>query len=212
MEIVGVVKNTTSYDLRDPAPPAVYVPYFQVIKRAGGATIEIRAAGSLAHVADAIHRQIHNRLPDTALTIAPFTEQVKESLIQERLMAALAGFFGFLALALSAVGIYGLVAYTVTRRTSEIGVRMALGATRRNVLNLVLRGAVALASAGIVLGLPLAVASSTLVSKMLFGVKPADPFTAASAAALLVVVAALAAYLPARRASKVDPLTALRHE
>jgi ABC-type antimicrobial peptide transport system permease subunit len=142
----------------------------------------------------------------------PFTEQVQDSLVQERLLATLASFFGFLALALAAVGLYGSVAYTVARRTSEIGIRMALGATRGNVIRLVLRGALALAGGGILVGLPLALASSTFVSKMLFGIKPADPFTGASATALLIVVAVLAAYLPARRASKIDPLRALRYD
>jgi putative ABC transport system permease protein len=212
MEIVGVVKNTTSYDLRQLPPPSVYVPYFQVLKRAGAATIEVRAEGSLANAADAIRRQIHNRLPDTALTILPFTEQVRDSLVQERLLATLASFFSLSALALAAVGLYGLVAYTVARRTSEIGVRMALGANRSNVLRLVLRGALALALGGIIAGLPLALASSRFVSNMLFGVRPTDPLTAATSAALLVVVALIAAYIPARRASRVDPLTALRYD
>ncbi len=212
MEIVGVVKNTTSYDLREPPPASVYVPYFQIGKDVRDATFEVRAEGSLARVADAIRREIQNRLPDTALTIVPFTKQVQDALVQERLVATLASFFGLLALGLAAVGLYGLMAYTVARRTSEIGVRMALGATRHNVLSLILRGAFGLVAAGIVVGLPLALASSIFVSKMLFGVRPADPVTAGFAAVLLFFVASMAAYLPARRASKVDPLTALRYE
>lgn len=212
MEIVGVVKNTASSNLRVSPPPSVYVPYFQIVKNPGEATIEIRALGSLARVADAIRREIHNRLPDTALTIVPFTKQIQNALVQERLVATLASFFGLLALVLAAVGLYGLMAYTVARRRSEIGVRMALGATRNNVLGLVLRAAFGLVVAGVMVGLPLALASSIFVSKMLFGVRPADPVTVGAAAALLVFVATVAAYLPARRASKVDPLTALRYE
>jgi ABC-type antimicrobial peptide transport system permease subunit len=166
----------------------------------------------MVNIADAIYREIHNRLPDTTLIIRPFSKQVEQSLVQERLIATLASFFGLLALVLAAVGLYGLVAYSVTRRTSEIGVRMALGATRGNVLKLVLRGALALAILGVIAGLPLAFAGSRFVSNMLFGIRPTDPLTAGSAAVLLVFVALIAAYIPARRASKVDPLTALRYD
>lgn len=212
MQIVGVVKNAIYSDLRQAPPAAVYVPYFQNVKKARDATIEVRAEGSMTAISDTVYREIHGRLPDTALSVRPFTKQIAESLVQERLIATFASFFGLLALVLAAVGLYGLVAYTVTRRTSEIGVRMALGASRNNVLSLVLRGALALALAGIVAGLPLALASSRFVSNMLFGVRPTDPLTAGSAAALLVVVALIAAYVPARRASRVDPLAALRYD
>jgi ABC-type antimicrobial peptide transport system permease subunit len=183
-----------------------------MITRTREATIEVRGQGRLTTIADEIQQRIHGRLPDTALQIVPFTAQVQAALMQERLLATLASFFGLLALGLSAVGLYGLVSYTVTRRTSEIGVRVALGATRANVVTLVLQGALDLALAGVALGLPLALGGSSFVSKMLFGVRPADPGTAAAAAALLIFVATVAAYVPARRASKVDPLTALRYD
>ena len=212
MEIVGVVKNTVSFDLREPPPPFVYVPYLQDVKNAGYVTFEVRAQGPLARVADALNREIHSRLRDTALTIVPFTKQVQDSLVQERLIAVLAGFFASLALGLAAVGLYGLTSYAVSRRTSEIGIRMALGATRGDVLSLVLRGAFSLVAAGIVVGLPLAFAVSSFVSKMLFGVAPADPISAISAAGLLLLAAMIAAYFPARRASRVDPNLALRYE
>jgi predicted permease len=212
MQIVGVVKNTISFDLREPPPPFVYVPYSQSLNGAREVTFEVRARGSMTRVADAIRSEIHKRLPDTALTVRPFTKQVQDSLVQERLMATLAGFFGLVALALAAVGLYGLVAYSVTRRTSEIGVRVALGASRGDILSLVLRGALILGCGGVVVGLPIALATSRLVAKMLFGIRPADPGTASMAAALLVAAALLAAVIPARRASSVAPLTALRYQ
>ena len=127
-------------------------------------------------------------------------------------MATLAGAFGVLALTLVSVGLYGLLAYTVARRTREIGIRMALGAQRRRVVMLVLKGAARLVVIGIVLGVPAAWAGSRWVQSMLFGLTPSDPIAIAGAALLLAFVAQLAAYLPAWRASRVDPLTALRHE
>ena len=127
-------------------------------------------------------------------------------------MAGLAGAFGLLALVLACVGLYGLLAYTVARRTKEIGVRMALGARRLRVVALVLQGAVGLVAIGIVLGLPAAWAASRWVESMLFGLNATDPVALAGAAVLLVAVAQVAAYLPAWRASRVGPLTALRHE
>jgi FtsX-like permease family len=154
-------KNTISFDLRQPPPPFVYVPYFDGPKNARQATIEILAEGSLASITDAVRRELHNRLPDAALTVLPFTKLVENSLVQERLVELLASFFGFLALGLPAVGLYGLMAYYVVQRTSEIGIRMALGATRVNVLGLVLRSAFGMVAAGVVASLPLAFAGST---------------------------------------------------
>lgn len=213
MEIVGVVKNTVGFDPHQSPPPSVYASFFQIpFSSVRECTIEARAAGSLTSVADAIRGEIHRRLPDTALTILPLTTQVENSILQERLLALLATVFGVLALALAAVGLYGLMAYTVSRRTSEIGVRIALGATRANVSRLILRDALNLLAIGAILGLPLALAGATFVSKMLFGIRPADPLTAVSALLLLFSAGIIAVYLPSRRASKVDPVTALRYE
>jgi putative ABC transport system permease protein len=212
MEVVGVVGDTVSFDLRAPAPPFVYVPYFQQVKSAGFATIELRARGSLGSVADAVRWSIHDRLSNTAVTILPFGEQIERALEPERLVAALASLFAAIALGLAAVGLYGLVAYTVTRQTHEIGVRMALGANRLGVLWMVLRAALALVGAGLLIGLPISFAASTLVSKMLFGLRPTDLSNVTLVSGLLLLVAALAAYLPARRATKVDPMEALRYE
>lgn len=212
MEIVGMVKDAVSFSLREPPPPEVFVPYFQNLKYAGIATIEIRAQGSIFQVSQSVREAIHNRLPDAPFRMLTFTKQVEQALVQERLVATLAMFFGLLALGLAAVGLYGLMAYSVTRRTGEIGIRMALGAERRAVVWLVLRDALALVALGIVLGLPAALAASTLVSKMLFGLTPTDPLTAAAAITVLMLVAFAAAILPATKASKVDPMVALRYE
>ena len=139
-------------------------------------------------------------------------EQVKQSVLQQRLIAQLSAFFGLLALLLACIGLYGVMSYTVTRRTSELGIRMALGAERKNVLWLVMRETLLLIGTGLAIGIPLAMLGTRLVSNMLFGLVPSDPATIACSLAVLLTVAALAGYLPARRASMVDPMVALRYE
>jgi ABC-type antimicrobial peptide transport system permease subunit len=132
--------------------------------------------------------------------------------VQERMMAALAGGFGALAFILACIGLYGLLNYSVARRTKEIGIRIALGAQRNSVIGMELKSAVRLVLVGIVLGLPAASLASRWVQSMLFGLTPTDPATIAAAAVSLTGAALMAAYLPARRASPVDPITSLRHE
>src|SRR5262249_46491118 len=134
------------------------------------------------------------------------------SLSQQRLVARLASFFSLLALLLACIGLYGVLSYAVLRRANEIGIRMALGARRGDVLWLVAREALALVGAGVLIGLLAAFAATKTVSTLLFGLKPNDPLTIAAALLLLLAVAALSAYLPARRASRVDPMAALREE
>ena len=152
------------------------------------------------------------RLPDTVLEVLPMSAQVASTIVQERMLATLAGGFGVLALLLACVGLYGLLAYSVTQRIKEIGIRMALGSTRKSVVALVLSGGARLVLAGIAVGLPAAWAASRWVESLLFGVTRMDPLTILGAIVLLLASAQLAAYLPARRASHVDPLVALRHE
>jgi ABC-type antimicrobial peptide transport system permease subunit len=153
---------------------------------------------------------VDKNLPVTHLkTLAT---QVDESLMQERLIGTLSGFFGLLSLALAAIGLYGLMAYAVSQRTHEIGIRMALGGQRRDVLWLVLKEALRLVLIGMSIGLFAALAASRLIANQLFGLTPSDPKTFALASLLLVAVAAFAGYLPAKRASKVDPMVALRYE
>ncbi|MGH9345072.1 MAG: FtsX-like permease family protein, partial [Terriglobia bacterium] len=139
-------------------------------------------------------------------------QQVDQSIASETLTARLSAFFGLLAVFLACIGIYGLMSYAVTRRTNEIGIRMALGAGRSTVLWMVLRESLILVGLGLAIGLPVALAADRLISKMLFGLKPTDPISVLAAVVLMLAVAMLAGYVPARRASRVDPMVALRYE
>jgi predicted permease len=209
VQIVGVVKDTRSQNLREPAQGAVYVPFFQ--RETPWGTVEVHAAGSLAQVVAELRREIQP-LTGGTIRIRPLTAQVERTLVQERLVATLAASFGALALIMACIGLYGLLAYTVTRRTREIGIRMALGAERARVLRLMLRHAVHLLIFGIALGLPAAWLASRWIATLLFGLTPTDPATILLAAAVLSAFALLAGFLPALRASRVDPTVALRYE
>jgi predicted permease len=211
LEIVGVAKNVASNGLRRAPYPALYLSYAQ-LTRNFSTTVEIRANGALAQVAWSIRQEFQQSLPNTPIEIHALTEQVEATLVQERMMATLASSFGGLALVLACVGLYGLLAYSVARRTKEMGIRMALGAQRRRVIGMVVKGAIRLVAIGIAVGLPAAWFASRWVKSMLFGLTPTDPTTIAGAALVLASAALLAAYLPARRAARVDPMTALRHE
>jgi predicted permease len=211
LEIVGVVKNTAQRELRAAPYPAVYVPYFQ-LQGEIPSTLEARAAGSMGHAAAAIQRAIQAKLPESSIEARALSSQVESTIGQERMMATLASGFGSLALILACVGLYGLMNYSVLRRTREIGIRMALGAQRAEVIGVEVRSAVGLLAAGLALGLPAVWIASKWIESMLFGLAPTDPATIAGAALVLTAAVLTAAYLPARRASKVDPTTALRHE
>jgi len=141
-----------------------------------------------------------------------FTTQIRESLLRERLMATLSGFFGFLAVALATVGLYGVISYMVERRRNEIGIRIALGANRGNVLNLILREAAVLLVAGLAIGIGLSLAVGRAASSLLFGLRASDPVTIGASVAGLAVVAIAASLLPAIRAARVEPMVALREE
>jgi ABC-type antimicrobial peptide transport system permease subunit len=160
----------------------------------------------------AIRHEVREFGRDIPVETSTLIDAVNETLTQERLVAMLSSFFGLLALLLVSVGLYGVMSYTVTRRTAEIGIRMALGARRADVLWLVLRETLVLLLAGAALGLPAALGAGRLISSMLFGLTPADSVTIVAAVAFLLAVATLAGYLPARRASRIDPMTALRYE
>lgn len=213
-EIVGVVKDAIAESLRETPPATLYVPLFQ--DEWFSATFEVRATGSLAAVSSAMRDVLRSRLPADAVQVRTLTADVEKSLIQERLMGNVGAGFGVLALLLASVGLYGSLAYAVSRRTREIGIRIAVGAIRRDVVWMILRQALTIVFIGILIGLPAAIAAARLASRqispLLFGLKPTDPLTMAGAAVLLAAVATLAAYLPARRASRVDPLVALRNE
>jgi ABC-type antimicrobial peptide transport system permease subunit len=174
--------------------------------------LTIRAAGSLSQVASAIRKEIQPSFPSAPIEVRALTDQVERTMVQERLMANLAGGFGVLGLLLACIGLYGLLAYSVVRRTREIGIRMALGARQSGMLWMVARDALRLVALGIVLGLPVAWAASRWVQTMLFGLTATDPRVAATAVLLLGAAGLVAAYFPAQRAARVDPMTALRHE
>ena len=208
-EIIGVAKDVRSQSLREAAAAAVYVPFFQRNETLT-ATFEVYATGSLSEVASELRRELQ---PATgAIEIRPLSARVERTLVQERLVATLAGSFGALALILAGIGLYGLLAYTVTRRTREIGIRMALGAERAEVLRMVIRQALQLLAGGIALGLPAAWLASRWVASLLFGLTPADPQTSLAATAVLGACGLVAGFLPALRASRVDPSLALRYE
>jgi putative ABC transport system permease protein len=173
----------------------------------------VRATGDTAAMAAAIRRETKAVIPNVPpAKIRLLTDSVRESVAQSRFQAGLLTLFGVLALLLAACGIYGVLAYTVTQRQREIGVRMALGAQRGNVLLLVLGQGFKLVLLGGGLGLALALALVRVIRTLLYGVEPTDPFTFAGATLLLAAVALLACWLPARRAAKINPMVALRYE
>ena len=210
-EIVGVVKDSKYETLRERVPRTAYLDCFQVVL--GSMTFAVRTSVKPTAVISQIRNEI--RAIDSSIRFGGFRtleEHVDESLGHERLMATLSSFFAGLAVLLACVGLYGVMAYAVTRRTNEIGIRMALGADRAQVLRMILRESALLVAAGIAVGLPVALAAARLISGQLYGLKPADPSTIAGAIFLIAAVGALAGYIPARRATKVDPMVALRYE
>jgi putative ABC transport system permease protein len=211
LEIVGLVKNTNAAGLRAAPPPTVYVAYAQLTGDRP-TTLAVRATGPLSRVSSAIQQVLQSKLPGAPIEVRPLSAQVEATIVQEHMMATLGGGFGLLALTLACVGLYGLLAYSVAQRTKEIGIRMALGAQGTRVVALVLKGGARLVVIGIALGLPAAWAGSRWVESMLFGLTPTDPIAMCGAIVVLAIAAQLAAYLPARRASRLDPLVALRHE
>jgi predicted permease len=215
IEVVGVARNSSYNSLRETAPHMMYVPYLQTpaASLTYGMTLEIRTDGNPDVAVGAVRQAI--REIDGNVPILGFTTlagQVSDSLAQERLVARTSTMFGLLALLLACIGLYGVMTYTVARRTGEIGIRMALGARQTQVLGMVLREALGLAATGIVIGVPLAIVFARLISNQLYGISPADPLTISDSVALLSGIALIASYVPARRAAKIDPMVALRHE
>jgi predicted permease len=211
LEIVGVLRDAKYDSVRDNAPPTMYVPYSQT--RFGGAVFEVRTAAAPASVTASVReavRQIDPNLP--LMDVSTQIEQVEQRFAQEKLFAQAYALFGGLALLLASIGLFGLMSYSVSRRTNEIGIRMALGAQRGDVLRLVLRESMILVVIGIVAGLAIALGAGHYVRALLFGLPPTDGASIAAAVALMAAVSALAGYLPARRASRVDPMVALHYE
>ncbi|PYT34125.1 MAG: hypothetical protein DMF52_13860 [Acidobacteria bacterium] len=212
IEIVGVVMDSKHATVREPQTAYVYLPYSQS-KKIGEATFYLRSAQPPDSLAFAVREVV--RRHDAALPVygvKTLARQRDESLYAERLLMSLSVCFGLLAALLASIGLYGILAYTVSRRTPEFGIRMALGATARNVRGLVLREAMAMAAVGLVIGVPAALAAGRLARSLLFGVQAGDPLLLVAAGLLLIGVMLLAAYVPARRATRVDPVVALRSE
>jgi len=210
-EIIGVIQNAKYNNVRGPFPKTVYVPYTAMPATLGGLSLQIRTSTEPTAVLSSVRRIIHEIEPGLALAdVRTESDQVAEALWQERLLAQLVTAFGALALALACIGVYGTMSYAVSRRTKEIGVRIAIGAQTSQVLREELSRAVRLAVVGILIGLPTAFLASRFVSSQLFGVKPADPVTMVVAVVVLAAVTTAAGLLPARRAAAVDPITALR--
>jgi ABC-type antimicrobial peptide transport system permease subunit len=213
VEIVGVVKDAKYNTLRENSMSMVYIPYRQDLFHLNKMCVAVRTAGNLPGLTARIRdefRAIDPAIP--ILSIDSMEQDVDKTLVHERIIAWLSAFFGALAVALACIGLYGVMSYTAARRTGEIGVRLALGATRANVLGMVLRESLLLVAMGIALGVPATLAATRGVESLLFGIRASDPATIGGAALLMVAVGIASAYLPARRASCVDPLVALRHE
>jgi predicted permease len=211
-EVVGVVGSTKHESLREPPRPAVYLSIAQG-DRPWMPTLFVRTTGSATFLVAEVRREIEVLDRDLPVfNVKTLRQQLNESVAQERLVGALSGFFGVLAMLLAAIGLYGIMAYSAARRTRELGIRQALGARPGDVLWLVLGEALQLVLIGISIGLSSALAAGRLVASVLFGLTPTDPSAISLAILLLVAVAALAGYLPARRASRVDALLALRYE
>ena len=211
-EIVGVVKDAKYSSLREPVPPTFYLFCFGEV-RDWDMTFAVRMAGKPVAVMDGVRRAVGETDPTLHLRgMRTMDDVVDASLRQERIIANLAGFFSLTALALACLGIYGALSFTVAQRTREIGLRIALGAQPVNVLSFVVGQGLKLAVIGSAIGLVGALTTTRLVLRLLYGISPIDPVTFAGVSVLLAVVAVLASWLPARRAAKVDPMEALRHE
>jgi predicted permease len=212
--VVGVAADAKYNSVRETTPRRFYVPFLNPIEPdASFARVEVRTSGDPAAVTASLRdavRQVAPNLPP--IQIQTMNQLVADSLTRDTLLTKLSGFFGVLAVLLACIGIYGIMAYAVANRTNEIGIRMALGAQRGDVLGLVLRESMLLVLIGVLIGLPAVFAAWKVLASMLYGLTPADPVALAGATILMFAVAAVAGYIPARRASKTDPIEALRYE
>jgi putative ABC transport system permease protein len=212
VEIVGIARDAKYRSLREVVLPTAYLPFSQNTPAGLGATFVAKAATGAASLAPAITSAFRAISKDVPLTYRTFESQVQDSLGQDRLMATLSGLFGILALTVAAVGLAGLVSYSINRRRAEIGIRAALGATPGSLVWLVLRDISLLTLFGLILGFGVSLAAGRFVASMLYGLTPEDPYTLALAGVMLVAVAIVAALIPARRAAQIDPIECLRSE
>src|SRR5215469_4239428 len=211
-EVVGLVKNTRYLALQAPEPPMAYIAGTQFPAGVTGNRIFVRSSTPLAAVETAIRRRIAAWRPATGMEFEGFQETIAQTLTRERLLAALSGFFGILAALLASVGLYGVLAYQTIRRRSEIGIRLALGATRGEIIQMVLKQAAVLVSFGLAIGVLGALAIGQSVASLLFGVSARDPLRLGAAAIALAAAAAIGCIVPARHAARLDPMNALRDE
>jgi predicted permease len=212
-QIVGLVRDTKFEDLRETVAPMMYLPAAQDDQTASAVQrLVIRHRGPLSSIVGGVAALARETHPSIIVTFRTLDGQMRDSLLRERLMATLSGLFGVLAMVIAMIGVYGVMSYTVARRRNEIGVRIALGADRGDVLRMVMREACALLAVGLAIGTPLALAAARGAAALLYGLTPNDPTTVVAAVATLGSVAVLASYLPARRASRLEPTVALREE
>jgi hypothetical protein len=211
LTVVGVVEDARYQSLREAAPPIVYLPYMQHPME--GANLTIRTAGDAEKMADTLWKEAHKHAP--LLRYRAVTTQaqlVNGTIAQDRMLAQLSGAFGLAGALLVSLGLFGLTAYEVSRRTNELGVRIALGAQRSNVVRLVVGRAVLLVAGGLGLGMAAALALTRIIERLAYDVRATDPASLLLPAVMLLAIGAAAAYWPARRAASVDPLTALREQ
>ena len=211
-EVVGLVKDSKYQDLREDFGPIAFYPQLQDDKPDPDSEVMVRSSLALEPLLTSLRNSVADMNPAIAIDFHSYNGVVKDALLRERLLATLSGFFGALAIVLATVGLYGVIAYLVVRRTNEIGIRMALGATPSRILAMVLREAANLLLFGVIIGAVLAIASGRVAATLLFGLKPWDPVVLITASLALCVVAVGASLLPARRAARLQPTVALREE
>jgi ABC-type antimicrobial peptide transport system permease subunit len=210
-EIVGVVRDAAYRSVREPVPPTLYLPLAQMDEPPSFVSLSVNAAGlPAATLGRRLVAAIEGVDRNVSVTLRPLADQVNASLIQDRLLAMLSGFFGGLALLLAALGLYGVTSYAVGRRRTEMSIRLALGAAPGRVLRMVLRRVGVLVACGVVIGAGVSAWAAKFVGTLIFGLEPRDPVTIIAAALVLAAVGALAGWMPARRASRLDPARVLR--
>jgi predicted permease len=214
IEIVGVARTSRYNSVKeDETPPVAYLPYTQDPKGLNQVFFEVRTAGDPLALANTMRQIVHDANPTVPVSnLTTQAAQIDQTIGQERMFASLCGCFAALALAIACVGLYGTMAYMVARRTSEIGIRVAMGAPRGGIVWMVLREAIGVAAVGLAIGLAVAWQTAHVVASFLYGVKPNDPLATIGSALVLLAAAILAGYAPAWRASRIDPMVALRHE